>query len=460
MRRRRWPARRPATIRGRLTLLAVLVALVPLTAGAVAAAVSVRNHLVRAAGEEVDKTVRAYEADVAGTRQDTDEKWRRTRLELLPRAPQLKVSTYPLEGERLWYREIDHPVPDAALSLVPWTDPASREPLHRTGPRVAPGYYARYILVSNPLRAEQRRLNTVVWSLAGGVVAVTALVAGTTWVVAGRVLRPVEAIRTQFAELTAHHLDRRVPVPRTRDEVSRLAQTMNTTLDRLQEAVDQQRRFVGDASHELRSPLATLRTELEIALAHPDRADWAEVVAAALGDARRLQELTADLLLLARLDAAGGPGLPGGRPVDLAALVREETARRRPPGRPALRVETGSGPVPVHGHRALLARLLGNLLDNADRHAEREVRVRLVRDEPGGLAVVHVRDDGPGIAPVDRRRVFERFTRLDDARARDTGGTGLGLAIARRIAEAHRGTVEIADSHRGAHFTVTLPTVP
>ncbi|WP_058046214.1 sensor histidine kinase [Streptomyces roseifaciens] len=446
---------RPASIRGRLTWLVAVSALLPLIVGAGLAAGSLRDYLSR---EARDYTVRTVAAVPRLVDYDPDAQLFYA-AEKLRDDPRLEVSTGFEPRMEHWEpgpqppeNEPSHG--DELLSLWPWTDPASRIP---SLDYVQSGTEGRYLHVANRLREEQRRLNHMVLLLAGAVLAVTAALAGTTWFVAGRVLRPVEAIRTQFAELTAHHLERRVPVPQTRDEVARLAGTMNSTLDRLQAAVDQQRRFVGDASHELRSPLAALRAELEIALAHPGDAEWTAVAEAALGDTRRLQSITSDLLLLARLDATGTDGLPGAQPVDLAALVREEV-RRRPEGRRALEVRIeGGAPVAVHGRHTLIARLLGNLLDNADRHAARTVTVRLGHDAGRRVAVLHVEDDGPGIHPDDRQRVFERFTRLDDARTRATGGTGLGLAIAHHIATVHRGTLEITDSPRGARFTTTLP---
>jgi signal transduction histidine kinase len=312
-------------------------------------------------------------------------------------------------------------------------------------------------MVIVPLQDAQARLNARVWSLAGGTLGLTLLAAATVWFIAGRVLRPVEAIRSEFAELSAHHLDRRVPVPRAGSEIARLATTMNTTLDRLQTAVDRQRQFTADASHELRTPLACLRTELELASSRPDTADWPQVVDDALGDAIRLQDLTDDLLLLARLDAETSAA-EAGRQVDLTDLLREETARRSPPDHLTLTAHSAPGPLAVHGHRALLARVLGNLLDNAERHASSSITVRLTHDAEQHVAVVEVLDDGPGIAPDDHQRIFERFTRLDDARARDTGGAGLGLAIAHRITTTHHGTLTITPSAHGAHFTLRLPT--
>ncbi|MBT2384604.1 cell wall metabolism sensor histidine kinase WalK [Streptomyces sp. ISL-11] len=421
--------------------------------GAVTAAVAARNSLVQ---EGRDYASRALLT--AGREPGPNPRAQlRAMADVLRRDRRLEVSLRSIQEAPNWTPQTRRPVPESLLSLWPWTDPASRKPVFQTMEIGGSGADVPILVVSNRLRYEQQRLNVTVRLLAGAVVLMTGLVAGVTWFVAGRVLRPVEAIRTQFAELTAHHLDRRVPVPRTRDEISRLAGTMNATLDRLQRSVDQQRRFVGDASHELRGPLAALRAELEIALAHPGDADWAAVVEAALGDTRRLQRLTTDLLLLARLDATASAGLPGRRPVVLGALVHDEIRRRRPPDHLSLRV-TAEERITVYGHHSLLARLLGNLLDNAERHAAGCVAVSLTHDADRRVALLHVQDDGPGIPPADRRRVFERFTRLDDARTRDTGGTGLGLAIAHHIASAHRGTLEITDSPRGARFTITLPT--
>ncbi|MEU1674434.1 HAMP domain-containing sensor histidine kinase [Streptomyces roseifaciens] len=452
---------RPASIRGRLTWLVAVSALLPLIAGAALAAGSLRDYLAR---EARDYTVRSV-AGVPRLADGDPDAQLYYAAEKLRDDPRLAVSTGIRPAPPRWEPDSRPPEHepshgDALLSLWPWTDPGSRSP---SLDYVQSGTEGRYLHVANRLQVEQRRLNHMGRLLAGAVLLVTAALAGATWFVAGRVLRPVEAIRTQFAELTAHHLERRVPVPRTRDEVARLAATMNKTLDQLQAAVDLQRRFVGDASHELRSPLAALRAELEIALAHPGDAEWTAVAEAALGDTRRLQSITSDLLLLARLDATGTDGLPGAQPLDLAALVREEV-RRRPEGRRALEVRIeGGAPVIVQGRHTLIARLLGNLLDNADRHAVRAVTVRLGLGPGSGcdaarrVAVLHVEDDGPGIHPDDRQRVFERFTRLDDARTRATGGTGLGLAIAHHIATVHRGTLEITDSPRGARFTTTLP---
>ncbi|SEP50298.1 sensor histidine kinase [Amycolatopsis saalfeldensis] len=280
-------------------------------------------------------------------------------------------------------------------------------------------------------------------------------VAAAAWTIAGRALRPVGAIRAEMAEIGEHALQRRVPVPAARDEIADLATTTNTTLDRLQLAMRQQQQFVADASHELRSPLAGLRTWLDIARSHPDQADWPSITGRALGDIDRLQSLVADLLLLAEQD--GEHRRPTGF-VDLAALAEEQSAERRYLGGD-VEIQCQADPDSlVQGHSEQLERVLRNLLDNAVRHAESTVSVTVSID--AATVVLEVRDDGPGIPATDRERVFDRFTRLDDARARDAGGTGLGLAIARTITRRHGGTLRVADSPVSARFVATFPRAP
>nr|WP_106437966.1 HAMP domain-containing sensor histidine kinase [Kitasatospora sp. SID7827] len=287
------------------------------------------------------------------------------------------------------------------------------------------------------LRPVEAAGRTATAALAVGLPLLVALVAMVTWRVTGRALRPVEAIRSEVAEITGHDLHRRVPVPRTGDEVSRLAATVNSTLDRLEDAGQRQRRFIADASHELRSPIAVLRTQLEVALAHPDPELWPDLLADALQDTVRLQDLATDLLLLARLDAADPVAT---RIVDLDVLVAD-VLDARVADRVPVAAQLADG-VRVSGNITWLTRLLTNLVDNAQRYAEGRVEVRLAAEE--GEAVLEVRDDGPGIPEPDRERVFERFTRLDDARSRELGGAGLGLAIARDLAEHHGGTLYVA----------------
>ncbi|WP_425558458.1 sensor histidine kinase [Kribbella ginsengisoli] len=215
------------------------------------------------------------------------------------------------------------------------------------------------------------------------------------------------------------------------------------------EAVERQRRFVADASHELRNPIASLRTQLEIAVEHPQLLDLEGMV----DDTVRLQSLAADLLLLARLDAE--PETPADTPVDLVAVVREAAGAGVEVAGPGVEVETPPE-LMVGGSGKQLGRAVENLVANARRHAAGEVRV-VVRRE-GSSALVEVIDDGPGVPAYERERIFERFVRLDDARSRDEGGAGLGLAIAREIARHHRGTLTVHDNPTGgALFRLTLP---
>ncbi|MET8469429.1 HAMP domain-containing sensor histidine kinase [Streptomyces sp. NPDC006422] len=298
------------------------------------------------------------------------------------------------------------------------------------------------------LEAERSAVNTALTSMLIGFPVLLVIVGGVTYLVTRRALRPVEGIRAEMAAITASQdLGRRVPEPDTHDEVARLAGTTNETLAALESSVERQRRFVADASHELRSPIASLRTQLEVGAAHPELLD----VDGAVEDTVRLQELAADLLLLARLDAGEKPG---GAEVDLAALVREELSQRTG-DRVPVTVDVRDVPR-VSGSRGQLARVLGNLVDNAQRHARAGVRVG-VRAE-GGRVLLGVADDGQGVPDAERERIFERFVRLDDARTRDGGGAGLGLAIARDVAERHGGTLTVRSAPEGgAFFELALP---
>jgi signal transduction histidine kinase len=309
------------------------------------------------------------------------------------------------------------------------------------------------LYVAGTLEDVEQSTRTLLLSLLVALPLSSAVLAGLVWWLVGRVLRPVEAIRTEVDRITASRLDRRVPEPPTTDEVARLAHTMNAMLDRLAGASEAQRRFVADAAHELRSPLARIRAQLEVDEAHPASADPGATHGSVLGETGRLQRLVDDLLLLAR-GYAGALDLTRAGPVDLDDVVEHQVAARR--GRPGPRIDSrGVAPVQVRGDEGQLARAVANLLDNAVRHARSAVTVTLAEDD--GRAVLTVTDDGPGIPAVDRDRVFERFTRLDAARSAD-GGAGLGLAIARDIAERHGGGLELHSvAPDGARFVFTLP---
>ncbi|MFF1380359.1 sensor histidine kinase [Streptomyces sp. NPDC058308] len=304
------------------------------------------------------------------------------------------------------------------------------------------------VYAGGSLSSEQSAVSTALTSMLIGFPLLLAVVAGVTWLVTRRALRPVAAITAEMSAITASEdLARRVPEPDTHDEIARLARTTNETLTALQTSVERQRRFVADASHELRSPIASLRTQLEVGAAHPELLD----VDGAVEDTVRLQGLAADLLLLARLDAGEKPG---GARADLAAFVREEISQRT---RDHVDVHTDLKSVEVAGSRGQLARVLGNLLDNAQRHARSRVTVTTRTD--GAWAVLEVADDGSGVPVSERERIFERFVRLDDARTRDEGGAGLGLAIARDVAVRHGGTLVVREAPSGgALFELRLPS--
>jgi signal transduction histidine kinase len=278
------------------------------------------------------------------------------------------------------------------------------------------------------------------------------IVAATTWVMVGRALVPVEAIRREVDEISAAQLHRRVPLPGTEDEIGRLAATMNRMLGRLEDARNSQRRFVSDASHELRSPITTIRQHAEVALAHPDRMTAEELAEVVLAEELRIQRLVEDMLLLARADEHVPPRRA---PVDLDDLVFDEVQRLRSSTSP--RVDTsGIGAARVHGDADGLRRLLRNLGENAARHATGRIDIAL--SERDGSVVLTVDDDGPGIPESERERVLQRFVRLDEARSRDEGGSGLGLAIVDEVARAHNGSVSISQSRlRGARVQVTFP---
>ncbi|MFC5183235.1 sensor histidine kinase [Actinomadura harenae] len=276
-----------------------------------------------------------------------------------------------------------------------------------------------------------------------------------TWRTIGDAFRPVEAIRRQLAEITnrgLRELGRRVPVPRSGGEIQELAVTVNDALERLEQATNRERRFVSEASHDLRNPIAGLHTRLEVALDEPDDYAWKPMVRGALRDTARLNDIVADLLELSRLDARSPVALER---VDLADLTRREVGAR--PWRVPVTTRLEDG-VEVMGAHVRLSRVLGNLLNNAERHAETGIEVIVGRD--GGDAVLEVRDDGSGIPEDARERVFERFARLAESQRRDPAGTGLGLPIAREIARIYGGDLRAADSPRGARFVMRLPLAP
>ncbi|TDB72996.1 HAMP domain-containing histidine kinase [Actinomadura sp. KC216] len=283
------------------------------------------------------------------------------------------------------------------------------------------------------------------------------LVSLRAWGTVDQTLAPVDAIRLELAEITASESGRRVTVPENRDEIRLLAEAANATLDRLDSALARQRSFTSDASHDLRSPIAAARAMIEEALLYPDQTDWPKTGRAVLQSLERLQAIVTDLLQLARLDAAAWQDT---ELIDLGALVTIEVARSDRTKRIVPHIQEG---VTVLGDRLRLVRLLTNLLDNAERHAESQIDITVRREDSptgpaaGSVAVLEVLDDGAGIAEKDRDLVFQRFARLEASKSRDPAGTGLGLPIAREIARLHGGTLTIEDSPKGARFVLRIP---
>jgi signal transduction histidine kinase len=283
-----------------------------------------------------------------------------------------------------------------------------------------------------------------------GVPLAVLLLGAVIWLLIGRSLARLDRIRAEVDHITEESLHTRVAGDGVDDEVGRLAATMNAMLARLDAAAQRQRDFVADVSHDLQSPLAAQRVTLELALAHPDRVDGQMLRTDVLGATVDMERLVRDLLVLAATDAGtvAPPAL-----VDLDELVLEEVVRARTTSR--VPIDTGRvSAAPAWANPDDVRRIVRNLLDNATAHAAARVEVA-VDVEPDGRARLDVVDDGPGVPEEHRERIFDRFHRADDARAR--GGSGLGLAIARSLAERAGGELELLPGPGGAHLRLRLP---
>jgi signal transduction histidine kinase len=432
----------PSTLRARITALAALAVLGVLTAASIGIVLAQRAALVDALDEHLDQQADAVAAEIrAGeTVRDRDLPSDDVVVEIVGPDGALVAESEELDGrlpqeDGSGARTVELPDGDGPARLL------TREVDGAT------------VLVAGSLDDVTDGTAALAGALVVAVPLTCTLLAAIVWWALGRALQPVEDLRARVDSISGARLDHRVPEPRTPEEISRLARTMNAMLGRLQESADRQRRFVADASHELRSPLARMRTELEVDQAHPGSADSVATSRSVLDEVATLQRLVDDLLMLARADA-GAPGVARRALVDLDEVVGRLAVRGRSTG---VDVDTRDvRPVQVAGDAAQLERAVGNLLDNAVRHAHSRVTVTL--EEVDGSAVVVVADDGPGIAPHDSDRVFERFTRLDDARSAGSGGAGLGLPIARDIAERHGGSLGLeVDGSAGARFVLRLP---
>jgi signal transduction histidine kinase len=367
-------------------------------------------------------------------------------VQIVDSAGQVVAASADIEGEPALFSFAPDP-----KGLTPQLRNVGSTPLADGSSRVATlettraPLYRIYVVL--PLSQVSASTTQLAAALSAGVPALLALLAAATWFLTGRALRPVERLRRQAAEITATDLQRRVGVPPGGGELGRLADTLNDLLARLEESLGRQRRFVADAAHELRSPVAAIRAQLEV----NDRVNHAGQSAAATTESVRLSQLVEDLLALAQLDANPQPRA---EPVDLDDLAYAEVALLR--HRTTAGVDTRSvRPAQIIGDPGLLSRAVRNLLDNAARYAASQISVttRIV----GNYAEIVVADDGPGIPTADRLRVLERFTRLDTARARDSGGVGLGLAIVNDVVTSHRGRVTITDNEPGTRVSMTFP---
>jgi signal transduction histidine kinase len=338
-------------------------------------------------------------------------------------------------------------VRSGARLVVPGSRIGLSGPLRVVGVAAGPPSDPQTVVVAVDFGGARSGTKVLALGIAIGAPLLLAVVALAMWWVTGRALRPVEELRRGAAGLSGSG---RLPVPPAQDEIRRLAETLNDMLGRLDAAGARQRAFVSDAAHELRSPLASARTQLEVAAVVDAGTPAGALAADVLLDVERLGRLVDDLLLLARLDEA-----PGRRrePVDLAALAADVVARYSA-ARVPVTLSPGQDTGVVPADPGAVGHVLANLVDNAVRHARSSVTVSV---GPGRLTVT---DDGPGIPIEDRDRVFDRFTRLDWDRGRDSGGAGLGLAIVRELVTAHGGTVSLSDAGPGLVATVSFPTVP
>jgi signal transduction histidine kinase len=457
------------SLRGRLTAAAALV----IAAGMAAAAMLLvwRVHSVQAAN--LDATLIRQVAVLAGdiTAGDTLPPVLRspgelTVLQVIDAGGNVITSSGDIDGEpRVFFTPPGSHDPTLATITPPALDAPYR--VAALTVRSASGPVTVYVASPiAPLTDSTAQLGT---ALMVGMPAVVVLLAGVGWWLLGRALQPVDVMGRQAAAIPGTDLHARLDVPASQDELARLAETFNDLLARIEAASARQRRFVADAAHELRTPLAALQARLEIDGRHPPAgpADAAARQARqqALQQVTRLAELVDDLLALARLDA-GAPLQR--RPIDLDDLIWEAAREARAQGPPHIDT-TGISPVRVLGDPAALRRLIRNLLANARRHARSTVTVRLSIDAATSpatgsnpaqpTATLTVADDGAGIVQADRHRIFGRFVRLDEARARDAGGAGLGLAIVADITNAYHGRVWITDNHPGARFHVQLPAL-
>ena len=435
----------PGTVRARVTAVAGLA----LTAAVVLGLVVMYRLQLNSADSTIQGQLRTYATQI----EQSAASWHRTRM--LPPSvldPTDQAQVLAPDGTVLagYPRNLAHQ--PALYTLAPGSATPVRQPaadraglpsdLSDYGEHATVGGQPVTIITITSTYLRSQVDQTFARLLIIGVPFLLVLACGTVWLVVGRALRPVEQIRGAVTAITSADLSLRVPEPGTDDEIGRLARTMNDMLARLEDSAARQRRFVADASHELRSPLTAIRTGLEVGLSHPDRAPWPEIARRAVRQSQRLEQLIAELLVLAKADAHR---LAARRqPVDLAALLADLAATPAPGVSIGLSVAPGTA---TTGNPEDLSRMFRNLLDNAIRYARHRVLITAAA-RPEGI-VVEIADDGPGIPEEERERVFGRFVRLDASREQASGSAGLGLAIAREIATAHGATIVLTEAPGG-----------
>ncbi|GAA3804618.1 hypothetical protein GCM10022226_25630 [Sphaerisporangium flaviroseum] len=447
-----WAVLWPRSIRGQVTLLAVVLAglfLIPLGIAAdMVIRNAVSNSIWRGTREAASRVVVAYR-DSTLRNPIAPGPDGVTIIQLIGPGRHILASTAEAQG----MPPVSDRRPDLSDRPVDFTTCRRSSPadcFHVTAALVnarsgAPIVYAAH---RTPTVLSSRILDVAVGLQ---IAALAGLIGWIAWKAADRGLHTVKNIQAELAHITVSDLSRRVQEPPGEDEISNLARTVNSTLARLEHSVEQQRRFAADASHELRTPIAGLRTQLESARLHPEHTELETLVTGALRDTDRLEAIVTDLLFMARL---GSSGAAVQESVDLGHLAAEEIARRKGPIPITAELQED---VTVLGVRTQLHRVIVNLLDNARRHAAGMIKVEV--SASGDAAVLAVINDGDRIAEKDRERVFHRFTRLDESRSRNKGGTGLGLAIARDVAIAHGGTLHVEDVPEGTRFVLRLPVV-
>lgn len=455
--RRSGSSRRPG-IRSRVTIVATVIVAATLAASGVILGFLLHQSLISGldAGQRVlAQSVASQAASGSVPRTIPENSEKGAVVQVLSATGKVIASTGNIDGEPPLLKT--PPNTRAPLALTQSTSPLGNGSLRLQAwpATVANGH--GWVYVATSLNQVDAAIGSLVTLFGVGLPIVLAIVGLIVWESVAVTLAPVERMRQRAAVIGAHDLGQRIPVPRSRDEIARLASTMNGMLDRLEAATLRQRQFVGDASHELKSPLAAVRAEIDVATAHPDQTDQRAVFASLGEQTDRMAALIDDLLFLARSDELAPTSEAD--VVDLDELVLAEIRRHRGTPRTPIELRTVQA-ARVVGSRRDLTRALRNLVENAREYARSIVLLSLTVSET--TATLTVSDDGPGIAAEDRERVFERFTRLENSRLRrnSAAGFGLGLAIARQIVHAHGGTLTIdapTDGTTGAVFLLRLP---